>query len=121
MGCVPSPGPVLSHWSSVITLLTARVGVAVRNGQHVNDTLQLLPSDKAITLRVFVDRIMIEAFWMDGRVALTYVTPSSRGLSWEVGVAATAGAGAQLRSAEAFAMDNIWVSPEQVLATPRYS
>lgn len=101
--------------------LTARVGVAVRNAKHVNDTLQLLPSDKAISLRIFVDRIMVESFWMDGRVALTYATPSSRGLSWEVGVAATAGAGAQLMSAEAFAMDNIWVSPEHVLATPRSS
>ena len=98
----------------------ARVGVAVRGGKHVNTTLRLLPSDKdGISLRLFVDRIMVEAFWMDGRVALTYATPSSHGLSWEVGVSATAGAGGRLISATAFAMENIWVSPDQVLATPR--
>ena len=36
-----------------------------------SDTLQLLPTDKEITIRVFVDRTLVEAYWMDGRVAMT--------------------------------------------------
>jgi hypothetical protein len=33
--------------------------------------LQVLPTDEEVTLRVFVDRTLIEAYWMDGRVAMT--------------------------------------------------
>merc|ERR1712224_354097 len=38
------------------------------------DTLQLLPDDEAIALRVFTDRQVVEAYWMDGRVAMTSAT-----------------------------------------------
>ena len=35
------------------------------------DELTLLPDEDEITIRVFSDRTVIEAFWEDGRVAMT--------------------------------------------------
>jgi len=35
------------------------------------ETMALLPDEREITLRVFSDRTVVEAYWADGRVAMT--------------------------------------------------
>merc|ERR1712039_34920 len=83
-------------------------------------SLQLLPDDAEITLQVFVDRTLVEAYWMDGRVAMTSAASPSKAVpeSDQVEVF-TSVDGVELSSAVAWGMESIWVSKEEVLATPR--
>lgn len=89
-------------------------------GADFLDKLQLLPTDAEITLRVFVDVGVIEAYWMDGRVAMTIATQGLKPVAnTPQAEAYTTAAGVELASAKAYTMGSIWVTPEQVLATPR--
>ena len=94
---------------------------SVGAGRTVADTLALSPSDKTIDLRVFVDNVMAEAYFMGGRVAMTVAAPShSLCPDGRCGMYVTASqAGATLASATAWGVKSIWVSPEEVLRTPR--
>ena len=88
------------------------------------DTLRLLPGDRELTLRVFVDRQVVEAYWMDGRVAMTsQIRPQPPAVPGtpQVGVFAHSSAGAAVKVVEAavWELQSIWVTKEQVLATPR--
>lgn len=78
--------------------------------------LQLLPTDTNVTLRLFVEPTFTEIFWQDGRVAMTATTPT--GADTRATVYAGA-AGATLLSATAWTVEDIWISPEDVLASPR--
>ena len=84
------------------------------------DELQLLPEDTEITIRVFTDRTLVEAYWMDGRVAMTSATKSSesRGGLPQIEVFSSVD-GVELGSATVWEMQSILVSKEEVLATPR--
>ena len=73
--------------------------------------LKLSPNDASISLSVYVDNTFSEAFWQGGRVAMTVVTPASE----QAGVAAFSTTDATVTSAEVFAVNSIWVSPEEVL------
>ena len=56
----------------------ARQRVGSGLGHPPEDTLQLLPGEEEVELRVFVDRSLAEAYWMDGRVAMTSaINPAS--------------------------------------------
>ena len=81
------------------------------------DTLRLLPSDKSITLRAFTDLGVLEVYWMDGRVAIT--SPFKVKAGGGDGVQIFTSVDQQLVEATAWEMGSIWVSPEEVLATPR--
>ena len=85
------------------------------------DTLQLLPDEDELVLRVFVDRQVAEAFWMDGRVAMTsQIRPqfAVKGMP-QVSLFSNSKVDAQVIEASAWEMQSIWVSKEEVLATPR--
>ena len=73
---------------------------------------------------------LIEAYWMDGRVAMTSAvgrarapdheeTTGIRGGSMVAQAKVVATVDATLTAATAWEMQSIWVSKEQVLATPR--
>jgi hypothetical protein len=81
------------------------------------DTLKLLPTDTTLDLILYIDNTFTEAFWMGGRVAMTVVTPTSGGMD-DVTVMADA-PDVAVASATAWAVEPIWVSPEQVKLTPR--
>lgn len=85
-------------------------------GGGVPNTLQLLSSDAELTIRVFVDNQVLEAYFMDGRVAITAAAP---GTVQSGAVAVESTAAGKLVSAEVFPMSGIWISPEEVLAMPR--
>jgi len=80
------------------------------------DTLKLLASDETIEMRLFVDNTFTEVFWMGGRVAMTTTTPASQQADVTVSSDKT---GTTLASAKAWQVGSIWVSPEEVLNTPR--
>eukprot|EP00911_Craspedida_sp_UC1_P000571 UC1_evm3s438 len=76
-----------------------------------SDTLRLSPSDKSLTIRVYVDNTFSEAFFQGGRVALSITTnPTEEALA-----AVTSTAPVTLQSANAYTVNSIWVSPEEVL------
>ena len=59
---------------------------------------------------------------MDGRVAMTSATPHAHAGATSSAAQAevfSTGAGVKLQAAHAFEMESIWVSTDEVLATPR--
>eukprot|EP00937_MAST-01D_sp_MAST-1D-sp2_P004367 g4367.t1 len=76
------------------------------------DDLPLLPDDKDITLRIFLDGTVAEAYWMGGRVAMTVDAAAAIAAR----VSASGGAGATLSAAVVHAMGDIHTSVESVLA-----
>lgn len=75
-------------------------------------TLNLLPSDTEIELRVFVDNTFVEAYWMDGRVAMTS-TLISQHMS---GMSLFADDGeVTASSTQVWSMKNIWVSADELI------
>jgi sucrose-6-phosphate hydrolase SacC (GH32 family) len=69
-----------------------------------------------VTVTVFVDHTMAEGFWQGGRVAMT------RQVDGEKAAAAMAlysdGSGVEVE-AETWAVEDCWISKEELLATPR--
>lgn len=93
--------------------------VAVRAiGTHgrLSDSLKLSPQDKTIDFRVFTDVVFSELYLMGGRVAMTMPSHCSTTCGMTVVADAT---GVTLASATAWKVSNIWVTPQEVLSTPR--
>jgi len=86
-----------------------------------DDTLYLLPDDDELTLRVFVDRNIVEAYWMDGRVAMTSMVRPAFAVEGapQVSLFSNSNVDAQVLEATVWEMESIWVTKEEVLATPR--
>ena len=101
----PSPSPSPSH--TQVTCPSLRL----------TDTLRLSPSDKTITVRVFVDNVMAEVYWQNGRVVMTL--PLRCGTPGCAMAVRADQPGVTLASATAWAVKSVWVSAEQVLNTPR--
>lgn len=80
------------------------------------DTLQLSPTDTNVTIRVFVDHTMAEGFWQGGRVAMTRQVDGNKSAAAMALYSDTAGVEAE---AEAWAMEDCWITKEELLATPR--
>ena len=77
--------------------------------------LAVLPADKQLELRVFTDHTLVEAFFMDGRVALTAPLP---GAAVKAGFRLfSSGKKAMDVGVRAWELEEIWVSPEQVIAS----
>ena len=74
------------------------------------DTLQFLPNDEFVSLRVFTDLGMLEVYWMDGRVAITspFKVSSSNGNGAEIFASTN---GIQLVKAMAWEMDTFSFIP----------
>lgn len=74
------------------------------------DQLPLLPDDTHLSLRIFLDGTVAEAYWQGGRVAMTI--PSSAVDS--VSISTDAGA-AQLINATSWSMGSVYTTVEDVL------
>jgi len=104
-----------------------RIGAAPMSGKGAragmqggrSASLKLLPGETEITLRVFTDRTLVEAYWMDGRVAMTSATKPEMAKSGLDQVSVFSSVENEIASASAWAMESIWVTTEQVLSTPR--
>lgn len=88
-------------------------------GGSRSDELKMLTSDNVLSLRVFTDRTVVEAYWMDGRVAMTSDVKPAMAQSGAPQVQVFATADSSISSVNAWEMGSIWVTKEQVLATPR--
>ena len=89
-------------------------------GTH--DKVRLLQSESTISLRVFFDATMLEAYFQNGRVAITEAISLSRGTPGsQVAVTARARLGfkATLMSAALYPMKSIWTTPDVVRQAPR--
>jgi len=82
--------------------------------QGGGDTLNLLPSDSTIEVRVFYDQTFAEIYFMNGRVALTKTLAGVATGDHSVFSSAPLTA-----NVSAYGVNSIWVSPEEVIATPR--
>ena len=78
--------------------------------QGSSDSLLLLPDDKQLTLRLFLDGTVAEAYWMGGRVAMTVDTARATNATVSATSAVT------LISASVFAMGDIHTTVDDVLA-----
>ena len=91
-----------------------------------NDTLQLTASDTELTMRIFVDANLAECYWQTNRVAMIVTAPPPTG---EEQVAATVTALVAVSDASssfidvtalnAWSVEDVWITPDEVLATPR--
>lgn len=81
-------------------------------------TLYLLEEDEVFELRVFVDHTFVEAYWMDGRIAMTSRLLGGNGTVAGMSVFSE-GAATVVTDLDVWHVNSIWVRPEQVLATPR--
>ena len=88
--------------------------------------LRLLPGkEENLTIRVFMDGGFCEAYWMGGRAAQVMSMLNGTDAQWTgpdqfsaMYVRATGTEPATVLSAVAYSVGSIWVTPEQVLATP---
>ena len=83
---------------------------------RMTDTVTMLDTDTHITVRLFLDTAVAEAYFMGGRVAMTIPVASST-TDWSVAVGASAAA--RLSNATSWGMSSIYVTKEEVLAMPR--
>jgi len=88
--------------------------VTVGGGDH-RDTLKLLSTDATLAVRIYVDNTFAEAYWMDGRVAMTVKT----GSTVEAGISVSSSTAVTLTGATVWRVGSIWVSPGEVRRTPR--
>lgn len=79
--------------------------------RKTTDTLRLSPNDKTISMHIFVDNTFSEAYWQNGRVAMTVTTPATD----EAGMAISSDASIILKHAHVWRVNNIWISPEQLI------
>jgi len=93
----------------------ANANVAQVGGGGVHDTLQLLDSDKSIDMRIFVDNTFAEVYFQGGRVAMTVNTPASD----DADITVSSSISQVSAKAKSWSVSSIWVTPEEVLRTPR--
>lgn len=79
-------------------------------------TLRLLPSETTLDLRVFTDATFLEAYFQNGRVAMTVKCDSA--VAGDIAVFST-GNSARLASLAAYPLKSIWVGSDAVRAAPR--
>jgi hypothetical protein len=72
--------------------------------------LHLLPSDTELELRVFTDNILIEVFFMGGRVVLTAPIQATE----EAGFTAFASESMEVKKVQAWHIKPIWITPAEV-------
>lgn len=113
------------------------VEVPVRCGAVV-DVLRLLHSESSIFLRLFVDATFVEAYWQNGRTAMTAAFPSGVLVGGDTELVAVreehhgedggkeaglresqSGHETWLRSAKVYGLKSIWISEAEMRGAPR--
>lgn len=79
------------------------------------DTVNLLPDEKTFEIRVFADSTFIEAYFQQGRAAMTVPVAMSN----TTGLGLTASTQVQVESVTAYPMKAIWVDANTVRNAPR--
>ena len=116
MSGVRTPGPAPGHKGCKLEIDWApgNADAAVRFC-GVSDTVSLLAADTRISLRLFVDQDVAEAYFLGGRVAITHtVVAPAADADWDVAISSST-AEATLASAKSFLMGSIWTTAEEIL------
>ena len=74
-------------------------------------------ADTGLTLRAFVDNNLAECFWQTNRVAIMVEAPATPEAA--AAVVNTGMPAVKLQAAAAWQVGGIWISKEEMLATPR--
>ncbi len=85
-------------------------------GKDMRDAVSMLASDTHISVRLFLDTAVAEAYFMGGRVAMTIPVAAST-TDWDVSIGASTAT--TLINATSWGMSSIYVTKEEVLAMPR--
>jgi len=80
------------------------------------DNLKLLDSDDTLEIRLFVDQTFAEVYFQGGRVAMTV---SLNKPNDDAGVTVSSSESGVTVDATAWGVSSIWVTPEEVMRTPR--
>ena len=87
------------------------------------DRLRLLHDEESVTLRLFLDHTITEAYWQQGRVAMTVsspLTPSTTSIALRTNATASGDAEQEqslvVESATAWSMAPAWISNEEALS-----
>ena len=130
----PAPTPPLEGWTchlknrvpeTAAPTLDGRVasGVSDWTKSLKTTTLRVGSTEDTVSLRVFVDANFAEGYWNNGRVAMTVGCTPPRFDNCDTAAAGVslfaASAPVEVVSLTAWAVDTIWVTPEDVLRTPR--
>eukprot|EP01048_Picozoa_sp_COSAG05_P005317 COSAG05_NODE_312_length_11626_cov_9.515485_1_plen_135_part_00 len=107
-------------------------------GREISDTVPMLPTDRQLSMRLLIDTVMMECYFMGGRVAMTLpltgwevpgtenwrTTSTNWSLSLSIAAAAAATCtstgtvgGVTVVNASSWNISSALVSKEQVLAT----
>ena len=84
---------------------------AVLSSFKPHEAMALSPGDASLSLRLFIDHTIAEAYWQGGRVVLSVPLATSP----ESAVELSASVPAVVLGASAWRVAPIWVSPEAVL------
>ena len=120
----PSPSrvtttPALSclfHWNPPTNKSAPYYEVPVSCGK-LQDSLRVLTSASTVRLRLFLDATFIEAYFENGRVAMTLDAALSSGAP-KLALTSTVPS-MQVESAAVYSMRSIWTTPEAVRNAPR--
>ena len=92
------------------------------NKQLFHDVLYISKTEAAIELRIFVDQTFHEAYWQNGRVAMTVNNPQQGDQLVENDVAFRSDGNDELLEVEyvnIYQVDDIWTTTEEILKTKR--
>eukprot|EP01062_Namystynia_karyoxenos_P051182 TRINITY_DN40084_c0_g1_i1.p1 TRINITY_DN40084_c0_g1~~TRINITY_DN40084_c0_g1_i1.p1 ORF type:complete len:574 (+),score=118.38 TRINITY_DN40084_c0_g1_i1:77-1723(+) len=121
MGATASAGQgtlIYVDWAPPSNRSAAFYEAVTASGANLTaDALRLSPGEDAVTVRLYVDSTFTEAYWQQGRVATTIITPESE--SGGAAVWLHASANVTVAKVQVWRMSSIWVSPEAVLSAPR--
>jgi beta-fructofuranosidase len=87
-------------------------------GRHAPQTgvLPLLPEERSVLVRLFIDNGALEAYLQGGRVCLSSKMRMPAG---KVAIHVESSAPTTMKSATVWRLGSIWVTPEEVLRTPQ--
>ena len=86
------------------------------HGGGFSDVVSMLPSDSHVSIRLFLDTAVAEAYFMGGRVAMTIPVAAST-KNWDVSIGSSAST--ELANATSYSMSSTYVTKEEVFAMPR--
>jgi hypothetical protein len=110
-GARPPPPPVATTTVCSVDFVPGAGNVTVSCGS-TKDTVPLLPTEKTFEIRVFSDATFLEAFFQQGRAAMTVVASLSPATVLSVASPAAV-------NGSAWPVKGIWTTPEAVRAAPR--
>lgn len=98
----------------------------ISRGGTAKDSVSMLESDSHVYFRVFIDGTVIEAYWQDGRVAMTGVFPAHTQARAQAQAAADVhlnveggDPGVKVTNATSWQMSSIYITKEEVLEMTR--